>query len=145
MTFARPTIILLASIVLYEVGEASIAAEAAPSGLYEMRTETGMPNLEDNLLYAVVTERRCLNPRELSGAFWMMSDVSLQDCTLVKTEQTDDASTYALKCEGGHGTSGHARWQLGPDAIVGPLDVRLGGKNMTFFQRITARPVGRCR
>ncbi len=144
MTFRKPTVVLLASIVLFEGDEASIAADVAPSGLYEMRTETGMPNLEDNLHYAVVRERRCLNPQELSGAFWMTGHVSLQDCTLVRTGQTDDASTYALKCEGGHGTSGQARWQLGPDAIVGTLDVRLGGKNMTFFQRITARPVGRC-
>jgi hypothetical protein len=28
--------------------------------------------------------------------------------------------------------------------MVGTLNVKLGGKNMTFFQRLTAKPVGRC-
>jgi hypothetical protein len=27
---------------------------------------------------------------------------------------------------------------------VGQLDVKLGGKNMTFFQRVTAKPLGQC-
>ena len=41
--------------------------------------------------------------------------------------------------------TGDARWQLGPDTIAGTLNVRLGGKNMTFYQRITARAAGVCR
>lgn len=120
------------------------AAEVEPSRLYEMATETGMPHLEDNLRYAVVKERRCLNPHDLSGAFWMLKDVSLQDCTLVKMAESDEAATYLLKCTGGHGTTGDARWQVGAGTLVGTLNVRLGGKNMTFYQRITAKPLGAC-
>ena len=33
---------------------------------------------------------------------------------------------------------------VGEHVIVGTLNVKLGGKNMTFFQRVTARPLGQC-
>jgi hypothetical protein len=33
---------------------------------------------------------------------------------------------------------------LGQGAIAGTLNVRLGGKNMTFYQRITAKPIASC-
>lgn len=120
------------------------AAEAAPQRRFEVTTVTGMPHLDENLRYATVTETMCLNVQELSGVFWMLKDVSLQDCKLVKSEQTADAASYALQCTGGHGTQGSASWELGSSALTGTLQVRLGGKNMTFFQRVNARAVGSC-
>ena len=113
--------------------------------LYEVTTETGMPHLEENLRYATRIERRCMVPQELTTAFWMLRDVSLQDCELVKlSEEPEVSSLYELKCSGGHGTTGIAQWQFSPSAISGTLQVRLGGKNMTFYQRITAKPLGKC-
>lgn len=126
------------------LGASVLAAEAVSPRLYEVTTETGMPHLEENLRYAMRTEKRCLNTQDLSGEFWMLNEVSLQDCRLVKTTESADAAAYLLQCVGGHGTTGGATWQLGQDAIAGTLDVRLGGKNMTFYQRITAKPVGAC-
>ena len=113
--------------------------------LYEVTTETGMPHLEENLRYATRVERRCMDPQELATAFWMLGDVSLQDCRLVKlSEEPDGVSLYRLKCNGGHGTIGSAQWKFGANLISGTLVVRLGGKNMTFYQRITAKPLGNC-
>ena len=124
----------------------ALAVEIGSPRLYEMTTETGMPNLDENLRYAVVTEKRCLNTHDLSDAFWILNDVSLQDCKLVKvSEEETNATFYLLKCDAGHGTTGDAKWQIGPDAIAGTLNVRLGGKNMTLYQRITAKPLGICR
>jgi hypothetical protein len=120
------------------------AAEPANPLLYEMTTETLMPHLEENLRYAVRKEQRCINRNDLSKVFWMLNEVSLLDCTLVKSADQADSALYLLKCNGGHGTSGDARWKLEPGAITGTLKVRLGGKNMTFYQRITAKPVGAC-
>jgi hypothetical protein len=120
------------------------AAEPVPR-LYEVITETGMPHLEENLRYATRVERRCMDPRELTTAFWMLGDVSLQDCQLVKvSEEPGVSSLYQLKCSGGHGTTGIARWQFSSSTVSGTLQVRLGGKNMTFYQRITAKPLGKC-
>jgi hypothetical protein len=120
------------------------AAQPMPR-LYEVTTETGMPHLEENLRYATRVERRCMDPQELTAAFWMLGDVSLQDCRLVKlSEEPDGVSLYKLKCSGGHGTIGSAQWQFGANLISGTLNVRLGGKNMTFNQRVTAKPLGNC-
>jgi hypothetical protein len=129
-----------AALIAMSASIACAAASAAPR-LYEMATETGMPHLDENLRYAVVRERRCLDTADLSRVFWMLDDVSLQDCRLAKHGETH----YTLQCTAGHGTTGHARWQLDDaDALRGTLNVRLGGKNMTFWQRVTARAVGRC-
>jgi hypothetical protein len=108
---------------------------------YEVITETDMPHLEENLRYAVRREPRCLDPHDLSTAFWMLGHVSLQDCRLVKAAEDASSATYRLQCDGGHGTTGEARWQFESDHLTGTLRVRLGGKNMTFYQRITATPV----
>ena len=119
------------------------AAEPVPR-LYEVITETGMPHLEENLRYATRVERRCMDARELITAFWMLKDASLQDCELVKLSEEPGVALYQLKCSGGHGTTGAARWQFSPSVDYGTLQVRLGGKNMTFYQRITAKPLGKC-
>ena len=114
-------------------------------GLYEVRTHTGMPHLDENLRYAVVTEQRCLDPQDLSTVFWMLGDASLQGCKLAKVQGEPAHAVYALQCSGGHGASGDAHWELTPRRLSGVLNVRLGGKNMTFYQRITATPIGACR
>jgi len=104
-----------------------------------------MPHLEENLRYATRVERRCMDPQQLTTAFWMLGDVSLEDCHLVKlTEEPEGISLYELKCYGGHGTTGRAQWQFSPGTISGTLVVRVGGKNMTFYQRITGQPLGKC-
>jgi hypothetical protein len=126
----------------------SADALAGPDGVqatsatrrYELTTETGMPHLEESLRYAVRREMRCLDPHDLSAVFWMLDDVSLQDCRLVKAAQARDSAHYDLLCTGGHGTSGVARWDIEPRQLRGTLDVKLGGKNMTFYQRVVATP-----
>lgn len=131
-------------------------AAEIPSALraYAVTTETGMPHLEENLRYAVVRETRCLDPHDPGAVFWMLRHEALQDCRLERTPTPDanadadaDAALsahYTLICTGGHGTTGNAVWELAPEALRGTLSVRLGGKNMTFYQRIVARPVGAC-
>ncbi|MFZ2652937.1 MAG: hypothetical protein WA210_22785 [Burkholderiaceae bacterium] len=128
---------------------AAHAADLLPRRLYEMSTRTGMPHLEENLRYAVVTQQRCLSPHDLSSVFWMLDEVSLQDCRLIEVvddKRLDPQTTalYKLRCTGGHGTSGEAQWELAAQQLTGVLNVRLGGKNMTFYQRITAKPIGDC-
>ena len=126
------------------LGAGPSVADGVGSQLYEVVTDTGMPHLEENLRYARTLETRCLDRRDLSSAFWMLNDVSLQDCKLSKTIGSPEEDVYRLSCTGGHGTTGQATWQIGPDRLAGTLDVRLGGKNMTFYQRITARSLGAC-
>jgi hypothetical protein len=120
------------------------ASEILPAGLYQMTTETGMPHLEANLGYATTHERRCLIHQELYSAFPVLEHVALKGCRLDHESRQDETVSYILSCEGPHGTTGTARWQLGPNQIVGTLNVKLGGKNMTFSQRVIATRLGEC-
>jgi hypothetical protein len=120
------------------------ASDSMPARLYEVITETGMPHLEENLRYAVTRENRCLTDEELASAFPILKSASLADCKLRHEGPHGDAVSYLLVCDGGHGTTGSASWRVGEPLIVGTLNVKLGGKNMTFFQRVTAKPLGQC-
>lgn len=120
------------------------AAETMSPQLYEIITETAMPHLEENLRYATTREQRCLDQNELQSAFPILHYAALQDCRLDRQSRQEDAVSYALVCKSGHGTTGHATWQLGPTQSTGTLNVKLGGKNMTFSQRVTARALGAC-
>jgi hypothetical protein len=119
-------------------------AQKAARQLYDTVIETGMPHLEENLRYTTRRERRCVDTADLGDAFPVLHDVALQDCRLDRTSQGAASAVYALRCTGGHGTTGEARWTFDADSIAGTLDVRLGGKNMTFYQRITGRSAGTC-
>jgi len=120
------------------------AAESVPLRLYLITTEIAMPHLEENLRYATTREIRCLGDQALSSAFSILRDDALKGCKLDHESRHDETVSYVLSCDGGRETTGAARWQIGADQIRGTLEVKLGGKNMTFYQRITARPLGEC-
>ncbi len=104
----------------------------------------GKPHLESNLRYADTREKRCLSQQDLATAFPILQHHSLQGCKLDNETRNEDTLTYLLSCEAAHGKTGTAQWNLSKDQIAGRLDVRMGGKNMTFYQRVTARPLGEC-
>jgi hypothetical protein len=87
---------------LWLVGSAALASETVPAGPYEITTEIGMPHLEENLRYATVRERRCLNHEELALAFPILADELLQGCALRDECRSADGVFYALTCEGGN-------------------------------------------
>lgn len=120
------------------------ASEIFPARLYEVTTETGMPHLEENLRYTVTHEKRCLAHLPLAAAFPILSHPALTGCALTDEIRRDDMISYALVCTGGHGTTGEAIWHIDERGIRGTLQVKLGGKNMTFSQRVTALPLGVC-
>lgn len=119
-------------------------SDAGGPQLYQLTTETAMPHLEENLRYANTTQRQCLSLSELTTAFPILQHPALDGCKLEKGLQEGDSLSFQLVCTGGHGTTGAAVWRLGEHRVRGTLDVKLGGKNMTFFQRITAIPLGKC-
>ena len=120
------------------------AWETMPAQVYEITTETGMPHLEENLRYTTQREKRCLTHQTLSTAFPILDHPALKGCTLQNETKQADAVSYTLQCEGGHGTTGQAIWHIDDHRIRGTLNIKLGGKNMTFYQRITAVPLGHC-
>jgi hypothetical protein len=137
----RRLFVLIPSVLI--PASAGVAETRSPQ-LYDLITETAMPHLEENLRYATTHEQRCLDQQELWSAFPVLQFAALKDCSLEQEHHEEDAVSYALVCRGGHGTTGHASWQLGPAQSTGTLSVKLGGKNMTLSQRITARALGAC-
>lgn len=104
-----------------------------------------MPHLEENLRYAVTRSEQCLAREDLGSAFLMLQHPSLAGCKLREESHRNDTIFYVLVCEGAHGTTGSAAWQIAEHVIRGTLNVKLGGKNMTFFQRVTGTLTGECR
>jgi hypothetical protein len=103
-----------------------------------------MPHLEENLRYAITHAKRCLAERDLPAAFPILEHPALKGCRLDHEARDGERISYDLVCEGGHGTTGQAVWKLGEHQITATLHVKLGGKNMTFYQRLTATPLGSC-
>jgi len=113
-------------------------------GTYEITVETTMPHLEENLRYATTRERRCLRDDELSSVFTILQHTSLAGCKLVGENRRDDTLRYLLVCENPQVATGTARFETDPLRIIGVLEVKMGGKNMTFAQRIRATRTGEC-
>jgi hypothetical protein len=137
----EPAFVLISSVLLHS---SAGAADTMSPQLYEITTETAMPHLEENLRYGTTREQRCLEKEELWSAFPVLRSAPLQDCKLQQGKRQEDAVSYVLVCRSGHGTTGDATWRLGRTQHVGTLNVKLGGKNMTFYQRVTARVLGAC-
>jgi hypothetical protein len=112
--------------------------------LYDVATETTMPHLEESLRYTNTREQRCLTQAELWSAFPVLQHAALKGCKLAQESREEAALSYALICEGGSGTTGRATWRIGGAQLRGTLHVKLGGKNMTFDQTVTAKALGEC-
>jgi hypothetical protein len=123
----------------------ALAAAAVDSPrLYLVTTETSMPHLEENLRYTTERSQQCIARKDLGSAFPVLHHASLAGCRLREQRSDEDVLSYVLACENSSGTTGTATWRLGEHSLHGTLNVKLGGKNMTFSQRITATILGDC-
>ena len=120
------------------------ASEFRPPRLYAVTIETGMPHLEENLRYTTIHRTHCISSKDLSTEFPVLRSSALAGCTLGGEARQYDTVDFGLICDGGHGTTGTAHWHIGKNRIRGRLDVKLGGKNMTFSQTVTAKVIGKC-
>ena len=120
------------------------SGEAVEPGTYEIIAEIAMPHLEENLRYATTRERRCLRGHELSSVFPILQHPSLEGCKLGDESRRGDAIRYLLVCASPQVATGVARLNAGPGRVAGVPEIKMGGKNMTFAQRIAAVRQGEC-
>jgi hypothetical protein len=123
---------------------ASSSAAALEPGSYEITAQTVMPHLEEALRYATTRERRCLNEDDLASVFPILSHDSLAGCRLGDAHRNGTTLLYSLACASPQTATGVARLDATPDRIAGSLEIKMGGKNMTFSQRIDAVRRGDC-
>ena len=120
------------------------SGEALAPGTYEIIAEIAMPHLEENLRYATTRERRCLHGHELSSIFPILHHPSLAGCKLDDESRRGGTIRYVLVCASPQVATGVARLNAGPGRVVGVLEIKMGGKNMTFAQRIEAARQSEC-
>lgn len=120
------------------------AGNAAEPSAYDITVRTDMPNLEESLRYATTRERRCLGAHELASVFPVLQHPSLEGCKLAEEGRHGDTIRYRLVCASPEVATGAASLDGGPDRVAGILEVKMGGKNMTFAQRIEAVRRGEC-
>lgn len=124
-------------------GLAWTAGEGSP-GRYEITARTVMPHLEENLRYATTRELRCLRSDEPSALFPILRHPSLAGCTLGDPSRRGSTVRYSLACASPQVATGSARLDEAPQRITGTLQIKMGGKNMSFAQRIEALRQGEC-
>ena len=123
----------------------TLASDRFEPRLYDLVVTTQMPHLDENLRYTKTREKRCLGREDFTSAFPILRHPALQGCTLRnETRDADDNLVYELTCEGKQASTGIAAWRLTNSGIVGVLSVKMGGKNLTFGQRLEGKPLGTC-
>jgi len=120
------------------------SGEAVAPGTYEITAQVVMPHLEENLRYATTRERRCLRGHDLASVFPILRHHSLEGCKLGAETRSGGTTRYVLACASPQVATGAARLDAAPGRITGSLEVKMGGKNMTFSQRIDAVRHGDC-
>ena len=96
-----------------------------------------MPHLEENLRYATTREQRCLRLDDPASLFPILRHPSLEGCRL------DDRDR--LVCASPQVASGAASIETAGERITGTLQIKMGGKNMTFYQRVEAVRLNDCK
>ena len=118
---------------------ASGSVAAIEPGRYEIVARTEMPHLEESLRYATTREQRCLRGDEPGSLFPILHHPALEGCALA-----GERPRYSLVCASPEVATGSARLDEGARGIAGVLEIKMGGKNMTFAQRIEAVRQGPC-
>jgi hypothetical protein len=104
-----------------------------------------MPNLEENLRYTTTHTRRCLDRASPYTASPILDHAALKGRRPIHPTRQEELLYYHLSCDGTHGPTGQAIWRTDQHSIRGTPKVKLGGKNMTFYQRVTAAYQGVCK
>lgn len=141
VTAPRSHLVLTASSALtltFAPGAPAAAENAFPPGQYEIVWQTVMPHL-DEMRRISDRETRCLRgtPSEL---FPVLRQPALRGCDL----GASGAGSYSLICASERVASGSATLSAEPATLRGTLTIKMGGKNMTFSQHVTATRRGGC-
>ena len=127
---------------------ALIAADAeVPAHRYEIASTMLMPHL-DEMRRQVSHHTRCIKDDRPADLFPVFEQHALRGCTLGYEKVVETASgarhDYVLSCASARVASGTASIERAGQKRVGMLAVKMGGKNMTFSQRIEAQRGAPC-
>jgi len=124
--------------------DVTLSAFTAPPGLYRITTETVLPHLEESLRYATTHTQRCLGTQDASSLFPLLRHEAFTGCALAEGRFQEGQSVYRLACTNPQAASGTATLSADGTTLVGVLDIKMGGKNMTLSQRVRGPRLGAC-
>ena len=138
------------ALVLLLCAVRSVGAEPSAHS-YQIAATMVMPHL-DEMRRQVVQHTRCVKDENPSGLFPVLEQHALRGCRLdypkieSKTAGKADGTRrdYVLVCASARVASGTASIDDKGQNLVGTLAVKMGGKNMTFSQRVEAQRGATC-
>lgn len=123
------------------------AAAASRAHSYEVAATMVMPHL-DEMRRQVTHHTRCVEDDAPDALFPVLDQHALRGCRLGYPKATaqgeGERREYVLVCASARVASGTAGIDANGDTLVGLLTVKMGGKNMTFSQRVEARRGAAC-
>ena len=127
------------------LGQSSLASTVSVEpGLYELTAQTVLPHLEESLRYATTRTRQCLGTQEASALFPLLRHEAFAGCSLVHESSSDGEARFSLRCNNPQAATGAAHFTLQPGGFQAVLHIKMGGKNMTLSQRLSAPRLGAC-
>ena len=119
-------------------GASAEPAAPSPAHRYAVAAQMVMPHL-DEMRRNVVHHTRCVADDAPDGLFPVLDQHALRGCRLAYPKQSGAREDYVLLCASAMVASGTATIERHDDKLVGTLAVKMGGKNMTFSQRVEAQ------
>jgi hypothetical protein len=113
-------------------------------GLYDLTAQTVLPHLEESLRDATTRSRQCLGTQEASTLFPLLRHEAFTGCSLVHESSSDGEAHFSLRCSNPQAATGAAHFALQPGGFQAVLHIKMGGKNMTLSQRLSAQRLGAC-
>lgn len=136
-TMRRTPLRLALIAVLGCAGGAVAANPLLPAGEYVLAAQMLMPHLEE-MRRIVERSTRCLGEGDLRGFFPVMAQPALRGCEFGFPHASADSQRYVLVCQSARVATGTAELVRTREGLVGNLQIKMGGKNMTFAQRVEA-------
>jgi hypothetical protein len=140
----RPTVGLCMVAVVGVCAPALASTVSVEPGLYELTAQTVMPHLEESLRYATTRSRQCLGTQEAGALFPLLRHEAFAGCSLDHDSSSEGEARFTLRCANPQAATGAAHFELQRTGFQAVLHIKMGGKNMTLSQRLTAPRVGAC-
>ena len=136
---------LVGVVVALGLGASSAASTVSvEAGLYELTAQTVLPHLEESLRYATTRSRLCLGTQEASALFPLLRHEAFAGCSLVHESSSEGEAHFSLRCDNPQAATGAAHFALQSGGFQAVLYIKMGGKNMTLSQRLSAPRLGAC-
>jgi len=134
----RAVLIPVALALLVRPAAAEAPSVMLPAGEYALASQMQMPHLEE--MRRIVDHRtRCLADDDLLGFFPVMAQPALRGCVFGFPTERSEGRRYVLVCQSARVATGTADLQRTRSGLVGQLQIKMGGKNMTFAQRVEGK------